>query len=1159
MSEGTIRQFIDYTSASDDNQNDAESIEPVLNGENVIAGVGGVVNRPAENLRERSEVIRGVLEDLRYLADADRQLMLGGPGLVTWPGPPAWVGGTGIPTISDNLWIVPALTPGEAGNTPPVASAYGTLQLDSIEVPDGGILCTSMRRSYSGGDQISVKVIADAAFSVELLADKRTIIVTAIAGTTTLLEVKDAINALVDSEGQFVAATYYGAGADAHVIVAPQTKQFVAGNYDGEAHLITKANFDAFFAVGAGANALSDGDSLCIWFEYLIDPGTPATKGGRRQSIPENTNTTVLEGAFFNSRLHPERLVNALPVAKVLNNNLIWLNGVAIPPGAVDYSPVSETAWGPGPAWFDATTNPATTVGLQVSKIITDLGTAAGTGAAKIGAPIVAGAPHAWAAALGVDTALADLLGWQNAHYAGSADKHDADKIVAPTAAGSPYAWAAPGDVAARLAALLGLTNTQADQFGDYARSGVLTLDYGSSPSALNWDVVGGIYWLNGERITYTGGSVTLTDATVNYVYMDTDKVLKTTTTLATAFEPPRLPLAKVTTAGGVVTASVDLRRFITRQNGKDLVTVGGENNYDFASLDAAVEWARATRTASTGERFPCVIEVRGDVVVDATIDIDFPIHIRGGAVSSGSFPGIKPPVGSTAFNLQSGSQDSRFTGLRVSMDVTTAGSGFLETVATSILNVEIDNCTFVGGNGTPIIELNSGGVRQFQIHHNQFRGGVGAGSCVGGVGGNASIHDNLLVSDDTDDWIHIGGAVGGSICNNDIRGGKNSVSLTSEATVVKGNKCESPRGFCIKLTGAKCAVTDNYITDAQAAGSDGVIHVTGADAFVEGNYLNGWLYGNGIYASGVRAFISANKLYAAADDSSLPPGIQLADTALDSVVQNNYVDMSPGAGGGAGLGDTTGIDAGADGSGCMVTGNTVLNCGQAANLGVGIIAGTSATVANNNVYNIQGNAYRFHGEVLIITGNRGKLTGGADVYLFDKNTAGDGPEACIVTGNYAWSPAGFQPFAFAGGTSPANNRFWNNFSVEGLDWGTEGYASAKNFSKSIDPAEMVNLPNGYAMVAQYKPENGYVGLMLASWTLPPKVGDVTPKITLSYSDGTVSAAFSNATGLAVTTDRGDVELKDGVGVVGVEFGVSNSGATQTVDIGEFHVEGDQA
>src|SRR5574337_1095911 len=88
-------------------------------------------------------------------------------------------------------------------------------------------------------------------------------------------------------------------------------------------------------------------------------------------------------------------------------------------PNAADVLTWGGSSWGPaaiggatlnyagGPAWADGTTNPATTISGQLTKIISDL--AATTGDVKIGSPLRAGSPTSLSAG-SVGTQIASLL-----------------------------------------------------------------------------------------------------------------------------------------------------------------------------------------------------------------------------------------------------------------------------------------------------------------------------------------------------------------------------------------------------------------------------------------------------------------------------------------------------------------------------------------------------------------------------------------------------------------------------------------------------------------------------------------------------------------------------------------------------------------------------
>lgn len=337
---GPINQFVrfDQGTGGDTGENAPLSTLPIQQGQALNGGnndATGPLNSSPENLRQRTEALRQAVRDTAYMRDADRGLILGGPGLVTWPGSTT-AAHSGIPVISDNLYILPMLTPGaaQAAPIPPVASKFGTVTLQKTG-PAAGIVLTSNRRSYDGGDQISVTVVSGTVFSAVLSdSPQRSIIITAPAGTT-LTTVINAVNLLVPS-GEvtaLVTAALAPGAAGTDLLLIPQAKQFVAGNYDGEGHALTPAALAAFFVANPGS-ALAEGDTLCIQYADLVALATdPQPLGGRRQSIPENSNTAIPSGSFFNSRVNPEKLVNAIPVCKVVNGDLVFLNGQRIQTG----------------------------------------------------------------------------------------------------------------------------------------------------------------------------------------------------------------------------------------------------------------------------------------------------------------------------------------------------------------------------------------------------------------------------------------------------------------------------------------------------------------------------------------------------------------------------------------------------------------------------------------------------------------------------------------------------------------------------------------------------------------------------------------------------------------------------------------------------------
>lgn len=332
---GPVKQFVDFSNntANDTGADTTASVQPFLDNQLVNAET---LNRPGESLRQRTEAVRKVVTDSLYLQDADRSLILAGPGKITWPGSTT-AAATGIPVITDNLYLLPMLTPGfaQTAPVPPVASAYGKLYLKRDSDGANAIMVTSQRRSYAAGDQINITVTPGATFDVVLepsLSYQRTINISVIDGVTTLGQVITGLGLLLPlapDDTPLVLAALTGGAVSGDLVRATQAKQYITGNYDGEGHVITPLNLASFF-VSNPTEALAEGDTLCAYFPMVTDPDTT---GGRRQAIPENSNTAIAAGAFFNSRVHPEYLVNALPICKVVNGALVFATGVEVAAG----------------------------------------------------------------------------------------------------------------------------------------------------------------------------------------------------------------------------------------------------------------------------------------------------------------------------------------------------------------------------------------------------------------------------------------------------------------------------------------------------------------------------------------------------------------------------------------------------------------------------------------------------------------------------------------------------------------------------------------------------------------------------------------------------------------------------------------------------------
>jgi hypothetical protein len=342
-------QNVDYAASpvpaatQDTGGTDAAAIRPILNGE---VATQATLQRPDENLRARTEVIRRELEALKYLADADRALHMQiepAPGAVTWNGTVAGGGGGDgkfTITTAKNLVVRPLLAP---ALSTPAKIVNRTVRLQTNSVVAFGI---DPPRAYSGANKISVQFAGGdgQALAVSVSgtpANKLRVTVNTNPGTgTTKTALIDYLNADATFQGLGLTASLdSGVGSDifapsvTFVDGDPEDYAVFAGAADAERHVITQAGLANFFAQPADVNLLQEGDVLAIGYDQLVNP-TPGVYTGRRQSLadaPESVENVVDDNLFI-VRLHPEKLPIAIPVAMVFDNQLILADGTVATP-----------------------------------------------------------------------------------------------------------------------------------------------------------------------------------------------------------------------------------------------------------------------------------------------------------------------------------------------------------------------------------------------------------------------------------------------------------------------------------------------------------------------------------------------------------------------------------------------------------------------------------------------------------------------------------------------------------------------------------------------------------------------------------------------------------------------------------------------------------
>lgn len=339
---------INFVKGSDTGESGSASIQPYADGQPAVAAT---FNRPTENLRARTETLRGHANETRMLADLDRTLLLtlAGSGGITWGGTSAG-GGSGelVLGAATSLRIIPIITPGSARSRyfegpgaifpslrarAEVVDGTNTLRiLSDKQVWQGGNQITFTVTDVPGSGVISVNVSGTMADDPSVQPGIDDIVVTYdSASGHTIGAVLTAINAEPVASALVTVTQTAGAGTDPMFEVA--TVELTDG-LDGVFHDISAANLAGFFAASAD-NALREGDTLAIWYDSALL---------RRQSTEAGDNHEIPSASLVNLTREPEKGANCVPIGKVLNDEFLLASGVALAKGATAATLSSEAS-----------------------------------------------------------------------------------------------------------------------------------------------------------------------------------------------------------------------------------------------------------------------------------------------------------------------------------------------------------------------------------------------------------------------------------------------------------------------------------------------------------------------------------------------------------------------------------------------------------------------------------------------------------------------------------------------------------------------------------------------------------------------------------------------------------------------------------------------
>lgn len=329
------RDYLDLQQGGDTGQDNVDAIQPVNDGEGATSTV---FRRPSENLRGRSEVTRRALNDMFYYRDFNHLVFEGATGhSISWPGSTT-AASTGIIAQTGDLIIRPMLTPASStkaqiniGATPGTdemiynvaASAYATHGMNavSIEHRNGGV-GTTHQVTITDGPVKRILVEFDGSDSSHDTAATKLLFDAAVAGDA------DLAGLLTSTDN----------GAAGNTITA-QGETFFEGTADQEAHRLASGSLDTLTT----GSPLAEGDAVAIWYRYVVEPGGAGGDpldpkggvfGGRWESNPDRGTHTIPAASLFVTSDDPQKIPGAVPICKVVNNELVFFDGTRFVAGA---------------------------------------------------------------------------------------------------------------------------------------------------------------------------------------------------------------------------------------------------------------------------------------------------------------------------------------------------------------------------------------------------------------------------------------------------------------------------------------------------------------------------------------------------------------------------------------------------------------------------------------------------------------------------------------------------------------------------------------------------------------------------------------------------------------------------------------------------------
>lgn len=337
-----MTEQIDFVSPNDSGEADDDSIQPYNNGDDWSATS---LQRPVENLRVRTDTLRGEATSSRWTRMLDRATLMSvvGAAGITWGGTVANAGtGALVLGASTSLRVSPFVTPGSAragAVNEGVGVVYPT-RYAIAELTDGvdqEIRVLSAKQAWEGGNNITITITdvpSSGAISVDVTGNGAVtdpgvlpaaddVVVTydsalghSIDAVITAINANPAANALVT-------LTHIGTGSDADPMY-DVTETPLSGGFDGVYHQISAVNLAAFFATTT-ENLLNEGDVLAIWY---------ASDALRRQSTEESGNEDIPAASIVNLSAEPSKAPFSVVLGKVVEDAFVLATGAVLTKGA---------------------------------------------------------------------------------------------------------------------------------------------------------------------------------------------------------------------------------------------------------------------------------------------------------------------------------------------------------------------------------------------------------------------------------------------------------------------------------------------------------------------------------------------------------------------------------------------------------------------------------------------------------------------------------------------------------------------------------------------------------------------------------------------------------------------------------------------------------